>query len=79
MTLRKIAATALAAAALTAAAAFFFWSEKPAQALRPLAGVKAADLSKIEIDSEGRTVVLENAAGQWRLSAPVSDEAEAAL
>ncbi len=68
-------ATVIVTLALVAAAVFFFWKEKPPQALQALVGVKAADLTKIEIVSGGKSLILENA-GSWRLSSPIQDEAE---
>ena len=78
MTPRKIALFALAAAVLAGAAAILFRLQGPAEPARPLAKLQAADLTRIELDYNGAHVALRQAAGTWRLTAPVQDDADAA-
>ena len=77
MTPRKILLFAAVAAALAAAAALVSRLQRPAEPSRPLAGLKPADLARIEVDFSGGHLALERAAGAWRLTAPVADEADA--
>jgi|GEM_PF-6807929 len=76
MTPRKIALSALVAAGLAGAAALLFWLQRPAEPSRPLAKLRAADLTRIELDYNGAHVALEMRAGTWRLTAPVQDDAD---
>ena len=76
MTPRKIALSALVAAGLAGAAALLLWLQRPAEPSRPLAKLRAADLTRIELDYNGAHVALEMRAGTWRLTAPVQDDAD---
>lgn len=73
---------ALLAALLAAVlAGLAFLAERrhgPAEPSRPLAGLKAADVSRIEVQAAGGGFSLERAGGSWRLAAPLQDDAEAA-
>ena len=76
MTLRKMALAALVAAVLAGTAALLLWLQRPAGLSQPLAKLRAADLTRIELDYNGTHVALEKAAGTWRLTAPVQDDAD---
>jgi hypothetical protein len=76
MTPRKIALFAWTAAVLAGAAAFLLQLQRPAEPSRPLAKLHAADLARIELDCNGAHVALEKAAGTWRLTAPLRDDAD---
>ena len=78
MSPKKILLTVLVAAGLAGASALSYWLQKPSQPSRPLAGLQAADVARIELDYNGEHAVLEKAGGSWRLAAPIQDEADAA-
>ncbi len=42
----------------------------------PLSGVQASQAVKVELEKNGKAVVLENTEGAWRLSSPLSDLAD---
>jgi len=73
---KDILLTAAVGAALAGAAALTLRLQKPAEPARPLARLKPADVSRIEADSSGGRFVLEQAAGAWRLTAPIQDDAD---
>jgi hypothetical protein len=78
MTPRATAVFALLAALLAGAAALLFWLQRPPEPARALGGLRAADLTRIELDYAGAQTALEKSAGAWRLTAPVQDEADPA-
>ncbi|MBI5240162.1 MAG: DUF4340 domain-containing protein [Elusimicrobia bacterium] len=76
MTPRQVLLLASAAAVLAGAAALLLRLQGPAEPSRPLAGLQAADVARIEVDFRGGRLALERAAGTWRLTAPLRDEAD---
>ncbi|MCX5794248.1 MAG: DUF4340 domain-containing protein [Elusimicrobia bacterium] len=76
MTPKRLAFFALLPAMLAGASALLFRLQSPAEPTRPLGALRAADLTRIELDYDGAHVALERAAGSWRLTAPVQDDAD---
>lgn len=64
------------ASALAISAGVLARLKAPSDPTRPLAKLKASDLSKIELSRSGQDIILEKGSGAWRLSAPVQDAAE---
>ncbi|HAM36778.1 MAG TPA: hypothetical protein DEB40_12260 [Elusimicrobia bacterium] len=78
MSPKRIALTALLAAVMAAGGTVLVWRQRPAQPTRPLAKLQVPDLAKIQVDFDQQNLVLEKAAGTWRLTAPLQDEADSA-
>lgn len=62
--------------AAAAAAGYFVLEARLEDHRRPLAHLRAADISVIELERGQEKVVLESEEGRWRMSAPVSDETD---
>lgn len=73
---RKIAVLAGFLAALTAAALLIVWRSGRVERETPLRGIKPGEAVEIILERDSSKIVFERKGGQWRLTAPVRDEAD---